>query len=213
MLLLLQFRKSFQQPFLDVIPDILESTTPEIRNRILHIISVWSERKVYNQEYLNQLQNYLSTGKNQLLSPSSLQISISSASKATIPKSVLWIIQSIREIKKEIMACELHSENIRIYEVMLDRILQSSDAKDGEETMELSLNIKDAIQNVNIYKDNLKNEMIKYTELLNKIEEYENGIKEDIVCDESEIKKNEEHMKTIKRKLEIVESVSKRSRI
>lgn len=111
------------------------------------------------------------------------------------------------------MSCELHSENIRIYEVMLDRILQSSDAKEGEETMELSLNIKDAIENVNIYIDNLKNEMIKYTELLNKIEEYENGMKEDIVCDESEIKKNEEHMKTIKRKLEIVESVSKRSRL
>lgn len=119
----------------------------------------------------------------------------------------------MREIKKEIMSFELQSENIRIYEVMLDRIIQSSEAKEGEETTELSLNIKDALENVNAYKENLKNEMEKYSELLNKIQDYENGIEDDIVSDESEIQKNEEHLKTIKRKIEIVESVNKRSKL
>lgn len=125
----------------------------------------------------------------------------------TIPKSILWIIQEIKQINKDVLGFDLSVQTIKTYDILLDKIIQSEDIGKSDDSMELSININEAINIIEKYKKELKNEINKYTELLNKVQDYVSDLSSDLTSGEEEVRLNREHLSSVKRKIEIYEYI------
>lgn len=73
--------------------------------------------------------------------------------------------------------------------------------------MELAININEAINIIEKYKKELKNEINKYTDLLNKVQDYVSDLSSDLTSGEEEVRLNREHLSSVKRKIEIYEYI------